>query len=192
MATVANKEANSAMAKGLGGCAAMGTFFSIIDTIRNHSLHNFTSVCVFGVACWGLLKVAVLIKKPSFLRVPEVRPTDAVIGRAFGTPAWVRPSLWAALFVVLISLFVALFHYRLVLHLEGGRLSIAFMALFGVYLLGCQQAERLARTYLRHWYSDQPQVAIGAPGLWITGTEIPWTAVPSDRAEDTPPEGDRR
>jgi hypothetical protein len=177
MAKVANREANSAMAKGLGGCAAMGTFFSIIDTIRNHSFHNFTSVCIFGFACWGLLKVSVLIKRPSFARVPQAQLADTVLGRAFGTPGWVRPALWAALFVVLMSLFVGLFRYRLALNLEGGRLSIAFMALFAIYLLGCQGAERLARTYLRRWYPDQPQVAIGAEGLWITGTEIPWTSI---------------
>lgn len=177
MATVANREANSAMAKGLGGCAAVGTFFSIIDTIRNHTLHNFTSVCIFGVACWGLLKVAALIKRPSFARVPEVQPTDTVVGRAFGTPGWVRPTIWAALFIVLVSLFVEFFEYRFLLHLESGRLSVAFAALFLIYLLGCQQAERLARTYLRRWYPDQAQVAIGADGIWITGTEIPWTSV---------------
>lgn len=165
------------MAKGLGGCAAMGTFFSIIDTIRNHSFHNFTSVCIFGVACWGLLKVSVLIKQPSFARVPQVQSTDTILGRAFGTPNWVRPTLWIALFIVLVSLFVELFHYRLALHLEGGRLSLAFVALFAIYLLGCQQAERSARTYLRRWYPDQTQVAIGAQGLWITGTEIPWTSI---------------
>src|SRR5438270_8540748 len=177
MATVANREANSAMAKGLGGCAAMGTFFSVIDTIRHHSLHNFTSVCIFGFACWGLFKVGVLIKQPSFARVPQVQPADTVVGRAFGTPAWVRPTVWAALFIVLMGLFVELFRYRIALHLEGGRLSAAFMALFAIYLLGCQQAERLARTYLRRWYPDQPQVAIGAQGMWITGTEVPWTAI---------------
>ena len=165
------------MAKGLGGCAAMGTFFSIIDTIRNHSFHNFTSVCIFGFACWGLLKVAVLIKRPSFARVPQVQPADTVVGRAFGTPAWVRTTVWAALFIVLMGSFVELFRYRIALHLEGGRLSAAFMALFAIYLLCCQQAERLARTYLRRWYPDQPQVAIGAQGMWITGTEIPWAAI---------------
>jgi hypothetical protein len=177
MATVANREANSAMAKGLGGCAAMGTFFSIIDTIRNHSLHNFTSVCLFGFACWGLFKVGTLIKQPSFGNVAQIRLTDAVVGRAFGTPAWVRPTLWVALFIVMTSLFVGLFRYRSALHLEGGRMQIAFMAVFAIYLLGCQRAERVARTYLRCWYPDQPQVAIGAEGLWITGTEIPWTSI---------------
>ena len=92
MATVANRETNSAMAKGLGGCAAVGTFFSIIDTMRHHSFHNFTSVCIFGFACWGLFKVGVLIKQPSFARVPQVQLSDAIVGRAFGTPAWVRPT----------------------------------------------------------------------------------------------------
>ena len=177
MATVANRETNSAMAKGLGGCAAVGTFFSIIDTMRHHSFHNFTSVCIFGFACWGLFKVGVLIKQPSFARVPQVQLSDAIVGRAFGTPAWVRPTLWVALFIVIMGFFVELFHYRFALHLEGGRLSVAFTALFAIYLLGCQQAERLARTYLRRWYPDQPQVAIGAQGMWITGTEIPWTAI---------------
>ena len=177
MATVANREANSAMAKGLGGCAAFGTFFSIIDTIQHYSFHNFTSVCIFGFACWGLLKVGVLIKRPSFARVEQVKLSDTVVGRAFGTPAWVRPTLWVALFIVMIGLLVELFRYRLALHLEGGRLSVAFAVLFALYLLGCQRAERLARIYLRHWYPDQPQVAIGAEGLWITGTEIPWISI---------------
>jgi hypothetical protein len=177
MATVANREGTSAMARGLGGCAAMGTFFSIIDTIRNHSFHNLTSVCIFGFACWGLFKVGVLIKQPSFARVGQLKLSDTVVGRAFGTPIWVRPILWVALFIVLIGLLVELFRDRFALHLEGGRLSAAFMALFAIYLLGCQQAERLARSYLRRWYPDQPQVAIGAEGMWITGTEIPWTAI---------------
>src|SRR5947208_1355933 len=133
MATMANREANSAMAKGLGGCAAMGTFFSIIDTIRHHSLHNFTSVCIFGFACWGLFKVGLLIKQPSFASVGQVKLSDAVVGRAFGMPAWVRPTLWVALFIAMIGLLVELFRYRFVLHLDGGRLSVAFMALFALY-----------------------------------------------------------
>src|SRR3954447_14904738 len=111
MATVANREGTSAMAKGLGACAAVGIFFSIIDTIRNHTFHNFTSVCSFGVACWGLLKVSALIKRPSFARVAQVQLSDTVVGRAFGTPAWVRLALWVALFLVLIFFFVGLFHY---------------------------------------------------------------------------------
>src|SRR5438874_8098552 len=118
MATVANRDGTSAMAKVLGGCAAVGTFFSIIDTIRNHSLHNFASVCIFGFACWGLLKIAMLIKQPSFAKVPQVQLTDTVLGRSFGAPAWVRPSLWIGLFLVMIALFVELFRNRLALHLQ--------------------------------------------------------------------------
>src|SRR5205085_10196453 len=114
-----------------------------------------------GFACWGLFKVGLLIKQPSFASVGQVKLSDAVVGRAFGMPAWVRPTLWVALFIAMIGLLVELFRYRVVLHLDGGRLSVAFMALFALYLLGCQQAERLTRTYLRGWYPDQPQVATG-------------------------------
>jgi hypothetical protein len=177
MASVANREATSAMAKGLGWCAAVGTFFSVIDTVRNHSFHNLTSVCIFGFACWALLKVAVLIKQPSFASVAPVQLTDTVVGRSFGAPQWVRPALWVGLFIVMICLFVELFRFRFALRLQGSGLRIASTATFALYLLGCQRAERLARTYLQRWYPDQPQVAIGAQGLWITGTEIPWTSI---------------
>ena len=177
MATVANRDGTSAMAKGLAGCAAVGTFFSIIDTIRNHTFHNFSSVCIFGLACWGLLKIAARIKQPSFASAEQVQRTDAVLGQRFGTPGWVRPAIWAALFLVMLMLFAALFRYRSALNLPPRGLQFALMVVFGLYLLCCQQAERLVRTYLRRWYADEPQVAIGAEGLWITGTEIPWSAI---------------
>jgi hypothetical protein len=154
----------------------MGTFFSIIDTIRDHSLHNFGSVCIFGVACWGLLKIATLIKRPSFAQTEQVQRTHAVLARKFGTPSWVGPAVWAGLFLVMINIFVVLFYYRSALHLQSA-FQFVLMAAFAFYLLSCQRAERLLRTYLRRWYPDRPQVAIGADGLWITGTEIPWSAV---------------
>ena len=177
MASVANRDGTAAMAKGLGGCAALGTFFTIIDTIRNHSLHNFTSVCIFGFACWGLIKVSTLIKRPGFANVAQVAVGDTVLGRSFGTPTWVRPALWIGLFFVMIALLIGLFQSRVAFHLQAGRLQVAFMLIFGLYLFSSQHGERLVRTYLRRWYPDQPQVAIGAEGLWITGTEIPWTAI---------------
>jgi hypothetical protein len=177
MASVANREATSAMAKGLGWCAALGTFFSILDTARNRSLHNLASVCIFGFACWALLKAAVLIKRPSFANVAKVQITDTVVGRSFGAPAWVRPAIWVGLFIVVTSICVELFRYRFALHLKAGGIYCAVMAAFALYLLGCQQAERFGRSYLRRWYPDQPQVAIGAEGMWVTGTLIPWTSI---------------
>lgn len=179
MATVANREATSAMAKGLGWCAFLGTFFSIIDTIRNPRFHNFTSVCIFGFACWTLLKIATLIKRPSFANGVQVQTADTVLGRSFGTPSWMRPSIWIGLFLVMIGLLGALFRYRSSLHLRDGTVHLAALAIFALYLLACQQAERFARAYLRRRYPDQPQVAIGAAGLWITGTEIPWASIRS-------------
>jgi len=167
------------MAKGLGWCAFFGTFFSIIDTIRNPRFHNFTSVCIFGFACWALLKIATLIKRPSFANDVQVRTADAVVGRRFGTPLWVRPSIWIGLFIVMLGFLGGLFWYRFSLHLRSSTVQIAALAIFALYLLACQQAERFARAYLRQWYPDQPQVTIGASGLWITGTEIPWTSIRS-------------
>lgn len=167
------------MAKGLGWCAFLGTFFSIIDTIRNPRFHNFTSVCIFGLACWSLLKVATLIKRPSFANGVQVETADTVVGRSFGTPPWVRPSIWIGLFLVMICLLAALFWYRFALHLRDGAVHIAALAIFALYLLACQQAERFARAYLRRWYPDRPQVALGAEGLWITRTEIPWASIRS-------------
>ena len=165
------------MVKVLGGVAAAGTFFSLIDTVRNRSLHNFTSLCIFGFACFALLKVAALVKRPSFANFTQVRSDDAVVGRSFGTPPWVRRAIWTGLFLVLISFGTLLFALRAKLHLEAGRFTLAFMGLFGLYLLVCQQAERFARDYLRRWYPDQPQVTIGAEGLWVTGTVIPWNSI---------------
>jgi hypothetical protein len=167
------------MAKGLGWCAFLGTFFSIIDTIRNPRFHNFTSVCIFGCVCWVLLKTATLIKRPSFANDVPVQTADTVVGRRFGTPQWVRPSIWISLFIVMIGLLGGLFRHRYSLQLRGGALQIAAFAIFALYLIACQQAERLARACLRRRYPDQPQVAIGAAGLWITGTEIPWAAIRS-------------
>jgi hypothetical protein len=167
------------MAKVLGGCAAVGTFFSIIDTVRNPSLGNFTSVCIFGFASRALLKGAVFVKEPSFASVAAAELTDTVVGRSFGAPAWVRPAIWVGLFLVMISLLAGLYRYRSALHLPAGGVHPAFMAIFALYLLSCRQLECVARGYLRRWYPDQPQVAIGADGLWITGTEIPWSCIRS-------------
>jgi hypothetical protein len=179
MATLSNREATSAMAKVLGGCAAVGTFFSIIDTVRNPSLSNFTHVCIFGLASWVLLKGAVFVKEPSFANVAGVEPTDSVAGRSFGAPAWVRPIIWVGLFLVMISLFAGLFHYRSAFRLPDGGVHAAIMAIFALYLLSCRQLECVARGHLRRWYPDKPQVALGANGLWITGTEVPWNCIRS-------------
>jgi Skp family chaperone for outer membrane proteins len=177
MASVANRETTSAMVKVLGGVAAAGTFFSLIDMARNRSVHNFTSLCIFGFVCFALFKAAAIVKRPSFANFAQVGSADTVIGRKFGTPAWVRPAIWAGLFLITISFATLLFASRATLHLEGGRFTLAFMGMFALYLLACQRSERFARGYLRHWYPDQPQVAIGAEGLWITGTAIPWTSL---------------
>jgi hypothetical protein len=179
MATVSNREATSAMAKVLGGCAAVGTFFSIIDTVRNPSLGNFTSVCIFGFASWALLRSAVLVKQPSFASVAGAEPWDTVVGRSFGAPAWVRPAIWVALFLVMISLFAGLYRYHSALQFSAGAVPPAFMAIFALYLFSCRELECVARGYLRRWYPDQPQVAIGADSLWITGTEVPWSCIRS-------------
>ena len=167
------------MAKGLGWCAGVGTFFSAIDSARNPSVGNLTSVCVFGFASWALLKSALLIKQPSFTKVTANPVEDTVAARRFGAPSWIRPAIWIGLFLVMIGMFAGIFRFRSALHLSGGGTQLTFMAVLTLYLFSCQRLERAARVYLRRWYPDLPLVALGARGLWITETEIPWTAIRS-------------
>lgn len=177
MATLANRETYSALGKGLGACAAMGTCFCILDTIRNPSAGTFMSVCIFGSAAWALLAGAVKVKRPSFATSAPEHASETIVGWELGAPSWSRALVWIGLFLVMLVLVAEATLNRSRLHISANGAKLFSTAAFGIYLLGCQRLERFVRLHLRGRYPDKPQVSISATGLWITGTEIPWGSI---------------
>ena len=177
MATLANRETYSALGKGLGACAAMGTCFCILDTIRNPSAGTFMSVCIFGSAAWALLAGAVKVKRPSFATSAPGHASETIVGWELGAPSWIRALVWIGLFLVMLALVAEATLNRSRLHISANGAKLFSTAAFGIYLLGCQRLERFVRLHLRGRYPDKPQVSISATGLWITGTEIPWDSI---------------
>lgn len=177
MATLANRETYSALGKGLGACAAMGTCFCILDTIRNPSAGTFMSVCIFGTASWALLAGAVKVKRPSFATSAPEHASETTVGWKLGAPSWIRALIWIGLFVVMLAVVAEVIFNRSRLHISANGAKLFSAAAFAIYLLGCQRLERFIRLHLRQRYRDKPQVSISATGLWITGTEIPWGCI---------------